>query len=336
MIGTSACSQKGRFAEAGVFGLLCLSIGSLYPVTKVALRGFDPFTLVLYRLVIGSLVLLGWARWRGFELPRGSHTLGWLALAGITNVSCAFLLVTWGQQHVTASFAAILGGTGPIFTALGAALLLSDERLTLRRTVGLAVGFVGVVVLVHRDLGWSGSTARSQQALAVAAILAGAAGLALVAILVRRRCEGLSPIQVALPMALSGLTFLVCFTIALHLVGAAPLRSNFADPAAVSATLLLGLINSGIGPLLYYGLILSWGATRTALLGYAVPVVGVGLSLLLLGERLTLETGIGLVLVTSSFIWVRPIERRASGVPAALVDGPVGASTPSTSGGIDA
>src|SRR5262245_7897206 len=132
-IDASPRALLGDSAAPFVFGFLCLSVGGLYPFTKLALDGYDPFTLVVIRLALGVAFLVGWVLVRRVGLPRDRRVLGWLALAGVLNVTCAFLLTTWGQQHVSASFASIVGGTQPIFTAVGAALLLSDERLTLRR-----------------------------------------------------------------------------------------------------------------------------------------------------------------------------------------------------------
>jgi drug/metabolite transporter (DMT)-like permease len=313
-----AIDVRGRPHAAGelaLFAFLCVSIGSLYPVTKLALGGFDPLTLVLCRLIIGATCLAGWAAFRSTSLRQDRRTLAILVAAGATNASCAFLLTTWGQQHVTASMAAVLGGTGPIFTALGATLLLRDERLTPRRAVGVLVGFSGVVVMLERQLGWHQITAGSSPVLGSAAILVGTAGLAAVAILVRTNLRDLSPLQIALPMVLTGVTLIALATLVVYMGRPSSLRADPLDAKAVAATALLGLVNAGFGPLLYYGLILRWGATRTALTGYVVPAIGVGLSVLLLHDHPTPEMGIGVALVIVGFVWVGPLSRPASAAP---------------------
>jgi drug/metabolite transporter (DMT)-like permease len=295
--------------EPLVFAVLCLSVGGLYPFTKIALDGYDPFTLVVIRLAIGAAFLAAWAYARRIEIPRSRDTLLWLALAGVLNVFAAFLLMTWGQQHVSASFASILGGTQPLFTAIAATIVLADERLTPRRAFGMALGFVGVVVLLSRSVPWGEAFDGTGVAVGAGAVLLGAAGLACVAVLVRTRLNGLSAVQIALPMVLAGLPFMAAMTFVLGATGAVAIEADVGDVNATASAAFLGIVNAGFGPILYYSLIIAWGATRTALIGYVAPAIGVGLSILLLHEHVSVEMGIGLLLVVASFYWVNPIAR---------------------------
>src|SRR5262245_29324090 len=130
-------------------------LGSSYVLTEIALRGFDPVSLVLVRLVIGAVFIVAWMWVRGQPMPRGLHVLWLLTGIGLLNTIGSFLLVTWGQKYVTASYTAILLASNAIFAAIGAALVLPSERLTLRRTAGVLVGFAGVVALFLDRLGWS-------------------------------------------------------------------------------------------------------------------------------------------------------------------------------------
>jgi drug/metabolite transporter (DMT)-like permease len=153
---------------------------------------------------------------------------------------------------------------------------------------------------------WADIASGSSEVLGTAAILLGTAGLAAVAIVVRTHLRALSPVQIALPMGLAGLPLIALATVVVGTTHPASLQADPGNVKALAAMLLLGLMNAGFGPLLYYGLILRWGATRTALIGYVVPVIGVGLSVLALHDRLSVELAIGLALVTASFLWVRP------------------------------
>jgi drug/metabolite transporter (DMT)-like permease len=289
--------------------LLALMLGGSYPLTEVGLRGFDPLSLVFVRLLVGACFLLGWELVRGRGLPRYHGTLRLLVLIGLLNTFGSFVLVTWGQKYVTASYTAILLSSNAIFAALGAAVVLPDERLTARRGVGIAIGFVGVVVLFANELGW-GSSSGAGSIFGAAAILGGAIGLAVVAIAVRGRLSGLSPSEVALPMLFTGIVFVGLILVALWVSGAARLHAHAGGVDALTAALVLGIVNAGIGNLVYYRLIANWGVSRTALVGYLVPFVGVALGVAFLHDRIGVNMIVGFVLITASLFCLDPFVGR--------------------------
>jgi drug/metabolite transporter (DMT)-like permease len=286
---------------------LALMLGGSYPLTEVGLRGFDPISLVFVRLLVGACFLLAWELVRSRRLPRYHGTLPLLVAIGLLNTIGSFVLVTWGQKYVTASYTAILLSSNSIFAALGAAVILPDERLTSRRGVGIAIGFVGVVVLFANELGWgSGSGGGTNAIFGALAILAGAVGLAIVAIAVRRRLSGLTPAEVALPMLFTGIAFVGLLLVVLWMTGTARLQANAGSIDAVTAALVLGVVNAGIGNLVYYRLIANWGVTRTSLVGYLVPFVGVALGVAFLHDRIGLNMIAGFVLISTSLFCLDP------------------------------
>jgi len=107
----------------------------------------------------------------------------------------------------------------------------------------------------------------------------------------------------------AGLPFMVLMTVVLGATGAVTIQADVGDTDASLSAAMLGLVNAGFGPILYYSLIIAWGATRTALIGYVAPAIGVGLSILLLHEHVSVEMGVGLVLVLASVYWVSPIAK---------------------------
>jgi drug/metabolite transporter (DMT)-like permease len=199
----------GHTTNAALFAVLCLFLGSSYAWTKLGLEGLDPLTFVLSRLLIGVGVLGLWLRLSGEGVPRerGLYALGLL------NVLGAFLLLTWGQQYVESSHAAILVASGPIFSALGATYVLPDERLDRRRAAGVALGFVGVIALFSGDLGGSSTTRTGHEIAGAVAIVVSAVVIAAIAIVVRLRFPGYSATQIALPQVTGGLVAVTLVTL---------------------------------------------------------------------------------------------------------------------------
>jgi drug/metabolite transporter (DMT)-like permease len=313
-------------AKVGLFLFLALILGASYPLIKVGLREFDPLTLVLVRLTIGAAFIATWMWLRGHRWPRGSAVLLLLVAVGVLNTVGGFVLVTWGQKYVSAAYTSILAGSNPIFAAALAALVLHDERLTLPRVIGLAVGFAGVVALFANQLGFAGAAHGSHSLLGALAVLAGAVSLAIVAVLVRSRVPTLTPAEIALPLLLTGIATVGLVIAIASVAGDSQLRFGTPRPAPVAAAVLLGVVNAGLGNLVYYALIRSVGVTRTALVGYLVPLIGVTLGVLTLGEHVDASMVAGLCLITGSLAFV---SRFSGGARMAPVGGGA-ASTVST------
>jgi len=285
---------------------LALMLGASYTLTEVALQGFDPVTLVLVRLIIGTVFIALWMKGRSQPLPSGRAVLRLLVIIGLLNTIGSFLLVTWGQEYVTASYTAILLASNAIFAAIGATLVLPSERLTIRRGVGVLIGFVGVVFLFIDQLGWSnGEHHGLLSALGALAILGGAIGLAIVALTVRLKLPGLLPAQLAFPMLVTGVVSVALFEVVLVISGDVHARAA-PRPWPILAAAVLGLLNAGIGNVVYYTLIRAWGVTRTALVGYVVPMIGVALGVGLLHDELGPAMIVGLVFILASLLFVNP------------------------------
>lgn len=291
----------GQATNYALFLLLSLFLGTSYAWTKLGLAGLDPLTFVLLRLLIGASVLAVWLRAAGEHVPRNPVILRQLAVLGAINVLGAFVLLTWGQQFVASSQAAILVAAGPIFSSVGAALVLPDEGLDVRRFVALAVGFVGVSTLFVGDLGEGPAGGSGVQAAAGAiAVVTGAVIVASVAIAVRLRVHGLSPVQIVLPQLLAGVVVIGVLTATVRVAGIGSSRFDPWSWSVVAALLALGVLNAGVGNLVYYRLILTWGVSRTALVGYVAPFVGAAVGAYFLGEEFGATLLIGLVLITIS------------------------------------
>lgn len=134
-----------------LIAIFCLIWSSVFAVARLGLAHAPPLTLLSVRFGLAALLTLGLAVGLRESLPRGRDLLG-LALIGVSSHAIYLGLSYLGMRHVPAGLTAIIVSANPVLTACLAALLL-DERLSIRKVLGLALGVVGVAfILRHRVL----------------------------------------------------------------------------------------------------------------------------------------------------------------------------------------
>jgi drug/metabolite transporter (DMT)-like permease len=275
----------------GAFLLLGSIWGSSFLWIKIALNEVGPFTLVGYRLLFGALGMLLVLFTLKPSLPKGRRIWAMLALMGLTNTALPFVLISWGEISIDSGVASILNSTTPLFTLVIAHFFLSDERMTVPRALGLLLGFAGIVLLFSRDVGLEGF---QSGLLGQAAVLTAAISYAGSSVFARRAFRGVPLlVQAAIPLFTAD---------SLIWIGALAIESPIKIPGLPItwiALAWLGLLGSCIAYLLYFYLINNEGSTRSTLVTYMFPVIGVALGVLFLGERLDGRLVVGALMVVA-------------------------------------
>ena len=277
--------------------LIILSVlwGGSFPFIEVALIDFDPLTVVNLRLLFAALTLLLIWYWRGSKWTRNSEV--WLALVFIALVNniVPFSLIVWAQTHITASVAAILNATVPIFGVVLAWFFAHDERPGLNKFIGVTLGFVGVVVL----LAPSGEELNAATLAGKIAVLLATFCYA-VGIIFSKRFKrlGVPPLVLACMQALIAGLMLLPITLMLE----RPWQVEISSIASPLATVALGVISSALAYLLFFRLLASAGAINLMLVTLLIPVSSCLLAALFLYERLQLNDAIGMLIILSALL----------------------------------
>jgi drug/metabolite transporter (DMT)-like permease len=279
-----------------LFVLLGFFWGSSYLFIKIGVdAGLESFTLVMLRLLIG-VALLGVVVAAAREpLPRGRRIYFHLAVLGVFSVALPFVLITWAERSVDSALAATLTAPVPIFVVPIAALLLHDERISLNKIIGVAIGLIGVAILVGFD---PGSVARADL-WAELALIGAAFSYALGGVYARRNVRGYRPM---IPAVFQVFFALVMVTI-LAFLFERPLEADLTGDALL-AVVWLGLFGSGMAYLLFFRLLGRWGATRTSLVAYLLPVFGIALGAAVLAEPIHAGLLLGTALVVGGIALV--------------------------------
>jgi drug/metabolite transporter (DMT)-like permease len=304
-------NDRNNLSDWALFLVLGLMWGSAYLFIKIGVETLTPWTLVASRLAIGVLVLGTVVAVARQPLPREARTYGHFIVLSVIYIAIPFFLITTAEQTVDSSLAAIIQSSVPLFAFPIAAVSLRDEPVTVSRVAGLLVGFAGVLVLLGGRVTSGGSGGLSGEIALVAASIAYASG----AVYGRRFLHGVAPIITALMQVF----FAFLITVVLAFVVEKPL-ATVVRPETVLVIVWLGAISSGIAYVLYYRLLSRWGATRTVLVAYMFPVVGIALGVAIRGEQIDARIIAGTILVVGGVALVNSsatLRRRLSGSRAA-------------------
>jgi drug/metabolite transporter (DMT)-like permease len=287
----------------GGFGLLSVIWGSSYLFIRIGVAQVPPLQMVFLRTAIAAIGLNLVIHLAGQRLPTDWRSVVDLLFLGIVNTVFPFALVIWGETHIESSLASVLQGTSALFSLVVAHFALVDERITLRKLVGLVIGFLGVVVLAGRSTkegGVEGSTTLHLlgQLAIVLSSLCYAVGGAYGRKVMQNRLEPL--VVSAGAMSVAALTTGVIVYGSPLFGGASPVGLGQVAPSALAAVLVLGALNTFGAYLLFYPLVAVLGAARTAMVTYVIPVVGLALGALFLDEPVDLRLLLGALLILGS------------------------------------
>lgn len=283
------------------FAALSLIWGASFLFMKVAVDSFQPAQVALGRILLGALTLVAIMTLTRRRWPRERRLWGHMVVIGLFFCVIPFLLFAWAAQTLPSGLSAILNATTPLWTVLVAVVALPSERLTGMRMIGVLLGAIGVAVVMG-----AGELFSSPEFLAsVPAQLAclGATlsyGIALG--WMRRFVTGThahdSVTIASTQMAAAGLIALVL----LPFIALGPIAWSLAPAASLLA---LGALGTGVVYVWNTMVVSEWGAVGAASVTYVIPLVGVTLGILVLGEALTLNEVIGAVIVIAGVILVQ-------------------------------
>jgi drug/metabolite transporter (DMT)-like permease len=290
-------------ATALVVGL-CVSWGGNQVAVKLAIPDIPPLIQGVVRSAAAALIVLAWARLRGVRLSARDGTLRSGTAAGLL-FCLEFILLYRGLLLTTASRAALLLYTAPLFVALGAFWLLPAERFGAVQWLGLMLAFGGVATAlgVPQSIGGA-STLFGDVLILLAALAWGATTLVIKATALAR-----APFEKTLlyQLVVSAPLMAIAATVFGEHLSATP--SAMALGALVYQTVWV----VGITYLVWFALITRYSASRLAAFTFLTPVFGVAAGHLVLGEPLTPSFLLALLLVASGLVLVNhPAASRAT------------------------
>jgi drug/metabolite transporter (DMT)-like permease len=295
---------------------LVLIWGSSFLLMKVGLETLDPVQIATLRILSGAAVLLVLLRLAGGRLPRGRRVWAHLVVCALFLATFPFLLFAFSETRISSALAGIGNATTTVAAVLAAMAFLPEERVTGRKLLAVAAGFVGVVVILQP---WT--AVDRPDVLGFAMAVGGGASYGIGWTYNRRFLAGADLGGLSQPAAvlLLGAAQVTPVLLLAHAVdGTAPWAlAPDSDPAtpgwlSLASVLLLGLVGTGAAYSLQFDVVRAAGPVTGASITYLIPVVSVLLGVLVLGEHLAWPqlVGFAVVLGAALVINARPASPR--------------------------
>lgn len=301
-------TPQGVTATTFIFlGALALVWGSAFPAIKFVLGEMPVLTFRALCLISGALGVAALALSRGRSLAVTWSQLGWLAVLGTFNSLGWNIFTAYGLLYLPAGRAVIIGYTMPLWTVIAAALILG-ERITLRKVIGLALGFAGLAVLIGPELAEMGKAP-----LGVALVLCAAISWAIGIVLLKWRDPQVpTTVLAAWQLGLASLPLIV----------AAAIVDDFDWQMSGEAWFAMAFVVLGAmvaAHLLWFTIVRLLPASLASISTLLIPVVGVIVGALWLGEQvgpaeigalILVIAGLFVVLVLPALDWEKRARRR--------------------------
>ncbi len=243
------------------------------------------------RMVIGVILATMFLSLMGKRLmwhkkARQTYVAGGLGIYG------AMMLVYWGVQFIPSGWVSIIFGLSPVITGLLASILLNETALTPSRFLGIALGFMGLVVVFAE-----GTELSDQGMLGVLAVALSTLVHSISTVWVKKIAAALPGMTIATG---SLMVAVMLFLLTWFIVGAS--WPETIGTRTASSIIYLGVVGSVLGFALYFYVLTHVQATRVSLIALITPVTALILGAQLNDEIISLQVWIGVMVITSGLV----------------------------------
>ena len=278
--------------------LLLLSAvwGSSFLFIDLALTDFSPFLVAFGRISLASIFLLFVVFFKKLKFPKDTKSWFILILAGILNNAIPFYLISWGQQYISGSTAAIMLSFGPFIALILSHFTTHDEKFSIYKLLSVALGFMGVLILLGGDIVSKNSDALFGQL----AVLLATVGYITSGLLIRKLGK-INTIVCSTSMLLTGTLVMIPFIPINELLNIKVINLS------TYSVVYLALLPTAIASLFRVRLVQNVGIQFMSQVAYLIPIFAIFWSWIFLDEIPKLLAWIALSLILSG-LYIRKIK----------------------------
>ncbi len=277
--------------EAKPIDILLLTVlgiiwGSSFFNIKIATYSYEAFTLALIRVVFASIPLVLLCKIKNIKIEAFSKNWKPYALIGLCNIAIPFTLIAIGTSQINSYLAAMLMSTTPMSGSILAHFFTKDEKITFLKSVGVLVGFAGIIFLFFDDL-----IINKNNYLYVLITILGSTFYSIGGILTLK-LKNKGNENVTTSTTLWSIIFLF------------PLAMIFEKPWLLSPSLdstisllYLGVVATGLAWLIRFRILTVNGLVFQTQVAYLIPIFGVMFGYFLMDEIITWRVLISLIII---------------------------------------
>ena len=274
--------------------ILALIWASAFFNIKIATYSFGPVTIAFLRVFFGAIPVLFLCYYKKIKIEAFSKDWHWFAMIGFINLVAPFFLIAYGVKSVQSNLAAILMSTTPLSSTVLAHFYTKNEKFNFTKTIGILIGFSGIVFLFSDNL-----LIDENNFMSALLILLGSTCYVIGGVLTlkisKKKNENVTG------------SILIWATIILI-----PLVSFIEQPWNLNprldstiSVIYLGLVSTGIAWLLRFRILVNNGLIFQSQVSYLIPIFGTILSYIFLKELITFKVLISLMAVCIGIYFVR-------------------------------
>ncbi len=277
--------------EANTFDLSLLLLlaviwGSAFFNIKIATYSYEPFTLALVRVIFASIPLLLLCKLKEIKIEAFSENWKLYALIGLCNISIPFVLIAIGTSMINSYLAAILMSTTPLSGSLLAHFFLKDEKLSLPKSLGVLIGFTGIVLLFFDKV-----IINSENYLYALITILGSTFYCIGGLLTLKLKDKKNE-NVTTSTTLWSVIFLSPFSLIIE----TPWNSSPTLASTISL-LYLGVVATGFAWLIRFRILTVNGLVFQTQVAYLIPIFGIFFGYFLMDEIITWRVLVSLVII---------------------------------------
>ena len=286
--------RQATLTDYTLLVLLALIWASAFFNIKIATYSFGPVTIALLRVFFGAIPVLILCFYKKIKVEAFSKDWYWFAIIGFINLVVPFFLISYGVKSVQSNLAAILMSTTPLSSTILGHYYTKDEKFNFTKTIGILIGFAGIVYLFSDNLLINESNFISAILILVGSTCYVIGGVLTLKIKEKKNENVTGSILIWAVIILIPLSFLI--------------EKPWTYSPSVQSTIsvvYLGLVSTGIAWLLRFKILVNNGLIFQSQVSYLIPIFGTILSYIFLRELITFKVLISLVAVTIGIYFVR-------------------------------